>query len=55
MDVARVYPEVAAIAYHFHWSREECMGMSRKERAMWLKEIGKINKQMAKSMKVRKR
>jgi len=31
------------------------MGMSRKERAMWLREIGNINKQMAKATKVRKR
>jgi len=55
MDVSRVYPEVAAIAYHFHWSRAECLAMSRKERAMWIDEIGKINKQIASSMKVRKR
>ena len=55
LDVGRAYSEVAAIAYHFHWSRAECMGMSRKERAMWLREIGNINKQMAKATKVRKR
>ena len=50
-----MYTEVAAIAYHFHWSRAECMAMGRRERAIWMREIGKISKQIAKSMKVRKR
>lgn len=32
LDTANLYPEVAVIASHFHWSREECLAMSRKER-----------------------
>ncbi|MDI6795092.1 MAG: hypothetical protein QME81_19870 [bacterium] len=42
---------VAVIAYHFHWSREECLAMSRKERHRWIDEIEKINKVIARSMK----
>lgn len=51
VGVADLYPEVAVIAYHFHWSRDECMAMSRKERHRWLKEIERINKAIAKGMK----
>jgi hypothetical protein len=47
--------EVAAIAYHFHWSREECMDLSRRERAAWLEEIKRINKEIARSVKGRSR
>lgn len=53
LDITNLYPEVAVIAYHFHWSREECMAMSRKERHRWISEIEKINKAIAKSMKIK--
>lgn len=53
IDITNLYPEVAIIAYHFHWSREECMAMSRKERHCWIKEIEKINRVIAKSMKIK--
>ncbi|MHC4740363.1 MAG: DUF6760 family protein [Planctomycetota bacterium] len=43
--------EIAVIAYHFHWSRAECMGLSRRERAAWIEEIKRINKEIAKAMK----
>ena len=39
-----VFREVAAIAWHFHWSRAECMAMSRREREEWLGEIRRILK-----------
>jgi len=55
LDVSRAYPEVAAIAYNFHWSRAECMAMGRKEREIWLGEISKINKQITKRSRVRKK
>ena len=51
LDINTLYPEVAIIAYHFHWSREECMAMSNRERRRWIDEIGKINKEIANSMK----
>ena len=51
LEPVHLYPEVALIAYHFHWSRSECMSMSRKERRQWINEIGKINREIADSMK----
>ena len=51
LSTADLYSEVAIIAYHFHWSRAECMAMSRKERHRWIGEIEKINKAIAHSMK----
>jgi hypothetical protein len=47
--------EVAVIAYHFHWARKECMDLSRRERAEWIEEINRINKEIAKSVKGRNR
>jgi len=46
-----LYREVAIIAWHFHWPREECMAMSRRERRTWLEEISRINKEIARAMK----
>ncbi len=39
----RIYEEVAFIAFHFHWSREEIMSMPHNERQRWCNEISKIN------------
>lgn len=47
--------EVAVIAYHFHWSRVECIGLSRRERAVWIEEIKRINEEIARRVKGRKR
>ena len=35
--------EVAFIAYHFHWTKEEIMLMSHLERHRWVGEISHIN------------
>jgi hypothetical protein len=43
--------EIAAIAYHFHWGREECLALSRSERRAWLSEIDRIHKEISRSMK----
>ena len=51
LDTGGLYPEVAAVAYHFHWSRRECMDMSRRERRRWLDEIERINKAITKGMR----
>ena len=48
---AGLYQEIAVIAFHFHWSKEECLNMSRKERRDWIDEIEKINRCIAKSMR----
>jgi hypothetical protein len=36
--------EVAFIAYHFHWSREESMRLPHRERRRWVAEISRINR-----------
>ncbi len=46
-----VYREAALIAFHFHWSRRECLSLSRRERRVWLEEIRRINQEIARSMK----
>ena len=43
--------EIALIAYHFHWSRTECMELTRSERAAWIEEIKRINKEIARAVK----
>ena len=50
-----LYREVAVIAYHFHWPRGECMAMSRSGRRVWLGEIERINRDLAKAMKPKRR
>ena len=47
--------EVAVIAYHFHWSRAECMSLSRQERIAWIKEINRINKELGRAAKGKSR
>ena len=50
-----LYREAALIAWHLHWSREECMAMSRRERRTWLGEIDRINRELAKAMKPKRK
>ena len=45
----RLYQEVAYIAYHFHWSPEDIMQLSHKERHRWAKEIAEINQKINRS------
>ena len=55
LSPGRLYREVALIACHFHWPHEELLGMSRRERRVWLEEIGRINRETAKAMKPKRR
>ena len=41
-----VYEEVAFVAYHFNWSREEVLNMPHWERRRWCEEISAINERM---------
>ena len=43
---SEIYREVAYIAYHFNWSRNEIMQMPHGERRKWIEEIANINKQI---------
>jgi len=42
----RLYEEVAFIAYHFNWSREEIMQLPHEERQRWCEEISAINERI---------
>ncbi|WP_169735477.1 DUF6760 family protein [Actinokineospora inagensis] len=39
----RLLEEVAYVAYHFHWPREEILDLPHDERARWVREISRIN------------
>ncbi|HST22175.1 MAG TPA: DUF6760 family protein [Blastocatellia bacterium] len=38
--------EVASVAYHFHWPKNEIMEMPHLERHRWAREISNINKEI---------
>lgn len=44
-----VLKEVAFISYHFHWSRDEVLSLSHRERHAWVREISGINERINKS------
>ncbi|MEH2530777.1 hypothetical protein V1277_002846 [Bradyrhizobium sp. AZCC 1588] len=41
-----LYEEMAFVAYHLHWSREELMQLEHAERRRWCREISAINRQL---------
>ncbi len=41
-----MFREVAYIAYHFHWSKDDLMDMAHPERRHWVNEISFINREM---------
>ena len=45
--MARIYEEVAFIAYHFHWPHDEIMAMDHGERHRWCEEISGINRRLS--------
>ncbi|MBD2341685.1 hypothetical protein H6G64_32620 [Calothrix sp. FACHB-156] len=38
--------EVAYIAYHFHWSYDQVMSMTHRERQQWVAQVARINQQL---------
>jgi hypothetical protein len=44
--LARLYEEVAFVAYHFHWPHDDVMNMEHEERAKWVTQISAINAKM---------
>ncbi len=42
--VASLYEEMAFIAHHFHWSRDELMRLDHRERRRWCWEISATNR-----------
>jgi hypothetical protein len=45
-DPDALFEEVAFVAYHFGWSRQEVLEMSHWERHRWCEEISDINERM---------
>lgn len=43
----QLHEEVAFIAYHFHWSRQEVLTLDHAERRRWVREISMINRRMS--------
>lgn len=39
----RLFEEVAYLAHHFHWSRQEILTLEHPERTRWAREIARIN------------
>ena len=42
----RLFPEVAYVAYHFHWPYEQVMELDHVERQRWVAEIASINRRL---------
>jgi hypothetical protein len=42
----RLHEEVAYLAFHFHWSRQEVMQLSHQERQRWVVEVARINQRL---------
>ncbi len=43
-----IFKEVAFLAYHFHWGREDLLELPHKERHRWVKEVSDINEKINK-------
>jgi hypothetical protein len=41
-----IFREVAYLAYHFHWSLDEIMGLDHKTRHRFIREISEINRKI---------
>ncbi|MDI5961164.1 hypothetical protein POF50_016730 [Streptomyces sp. SL13] len=39
----RLHEEVAYVAYHFHWRRDDILDLPHAERRTWVREIARIN------------
>lgn len=46
----RLFEEVAYIAYHFHWPRDQILRLEHPERRRWVEEIRRMNEQLADAM-----
>lgn len=43
----RLQEEVAYLAYHFHWSVDDLLGLEHRDRQIWVEEVAKINRRLA--------
>ena len=42
----KIYEEAAFIAYYMHWSHDDIMQMSHRDRLRWCREISRINSRL---------
>jgi hypothetical protein len=42
----RLHEEVAFVAYHFHWAREEVLNLEHAERRIWVQQISSMHRRM---------
>jgi hypothetical protein len=42
----RLHEEVAYVAFHFHWPRDQIMRLEHAERQRWVSEIARINERL---------
>ena len=42
----KIYEEAAFISYYNHWSHDDIMSMSHRDRIRWCDEISKINSKL---------
>lgn len=42
----KIYEEAAFIAYYMHWSHDDIMEMSHRDRLRWCREISRINSRL---------
>ncbi len=47
--LARLYEEVAYIAYHFHWSQDQILNLEHRDRLRWVNHIAAINQKLNQS------
>ena len=43
----RIYEEAAFIAYYVHWSRDDVLNLTHRERLRWCEEISEINRKVS--------
>jgi len=42
----RLHEEVAYVAFHFHWRREDILRLEHRERQRWVSEIAQLNRRL---------
>ncbi|MBL7494822.1 hypothetical protein I6A84_43880 [Frankia sp. CNm7] len=42
----RLHEEVAYVAFHFHWQRDDILRLEHRERQRWVAEIARINQRI---------
>jgi hypothetical protein len=47
VPAARLYQEIAYVAYHFHWSLDEILDLEHPVRRRFVEEIGQINQRIS--------